>query len=199
MDENTTSSRPILIQGKSLFYKIFLRHKIKRLFFRLSLQCFFNNFIKKRNNLKKRIHLPQIAIASCCLLSILLLFTHCSTRKNTGLNRAYHTTTSHFNINFNAKEALKKAETTLEENQKDNYTTQLPVYVYPPKEAISGALSSLDRTIEKSSKSIFKHSIFIKGKEYVKTMDDAYLLMGKAYFYKQDYTQAQRIFNYIIT
>ena len=148
--------------------------------------------------MKKRIHLSSIAIASCCILGI-LLFTHCSTRKNTGLNRAYHTTTSHFNINFNAKEALKKAEATLEENQKDNYTTQLPVYVYPPKEAISGALSSLDRTIEKSSKSIFKHSIFIKGKEYVKTMDDAYLLMGKAYFYKQDYVQAQRVFSYIIS
>lgn len=151
--------------------------------------------------MKKKIPLPlpRIAIASCCLLGILFLFSHCSTRKNTGLNRAYHTTTSHFNINFNAKEALKKAEATLEENQKDNYTAQLPVYVYPSKDAISGALSSLDRTIEKSSKSIFKHSIFIKGKEYVKTMDDAYLLMGKAYFYKQDYVQAQRVFSYILS
>ncbi|MCQ2286041.1 MAG: tetratricopeptide repeat protein [Bacteroidales bacterium] len=130
---------------------------------------------------------------------LLLLLGSCSTRKNTALNRAYHTTTSHFNINFNAKEALKKAEADLANVTKDNYTMTLPVYAYPPKEKISSAQSSLDRTIEKTSKSIFKHSIFIKGKEYVKTMDDAYLLMGKAYFYKQDYQQAQRVFSYIVT
>ena len=130
---------------------------------------------------------------------IILLSASCSTRKNNGINRAYHTTTSHFNINFNAKEALKKAELELENTTKDNYTVTLPVYAYPPKEALTPALPSLDRTIEKASKSIFKHSIFIKGKEYVKTIDDAYLLMGKAYFYKQDYQQAQRVFNYIVT
>ena len=39
--------------------------------------------------------------------------------------------------------------------------------------------------------------MFFRGKEYVKTIDNAYYLMGKAYFYKQDYNQAQRMFNYI--
>ena len=40
----------------------------------------------------------------------------------------------------------------------------------------------LDRTIEKCSKAIHKHSMLIKGKEYVKTIDDAYFLMAKSYF-----------------
>ncbi|MBP5711171.1 MAG: tetratricopeptide repeat protein [Bacteroidales bacterium] len=149
--------------------------------------------------MKPKHHILKSGILLTAMAITVILAASCSTRKNTGLNRAYHTTTSHFNINFNAKEALKKAEAEIANVTKDNYTITLPVYAYPSKEAITSALPSLDRTIEKSSKSIFKHSIFIKGKEYVKTMDDAYLLMGKAYFYKQDYQQAQRVFNYIIS
>jgi tetratricopeptide (TPR) repeat protein len=126
-----------------------------------------------------------------------LFFSSCSTQKNSGINRAYHTVVSQYNVNFNAKEALKKGEKELETKLQDNFTMQLPVYNYAAKTDISAVYPSMDRTIEKCSKSIYKHSMFIRGKEYVKTMDDAYLMMGKAYFIKQDYNQAQRIFNYI--
>jgi hypothetical protein len=92
-------------------------------------------------------------------LGILLLISGCSTRKNTPINRAYHTVTSHYNINFNGSEALKAGETALQKSLKDNYTTLLPVYPYPAKEEISSAVPSFDRAIEKASKSIYKHSI----------------------------------------
>ncbi|MDL2308657.1 tetratricopeptide repeat protein [Bacteroidales bacterium OttesenSCG-928-C03] len=128
---------------------------------------------------------------------LLIACSSCSTRKNTFPNRAYHTVTSKFNVNFNAKEALKEGEADLAKKHKDNFTTQLPVYNYPAKTDISSISPAMDKTIEKCSKSIYKHSMLIRGKEYVKTMDDVYLLMGKAYFHKQDYGQAQRIFNYI--
>lgn len=131
------------------------------------------------------------------LLSILLICA-CSTRKNTFPNRAYHTVTSHFNINFNGKEALKQGEAQLEEKVVENYTMLLPIFSQPTKEEALAASSSLDKTIEKASKSIYKHSMLIKGKEYVKTMDDAYLMMGQAYYHKQDYVQASRVFSYVI-
>ena len=123
----------------------------------------------------------------------------CSTRKNTALNRAYHNTTSRFNVNFNGKEALKTGEEEHAKICKDNYINILPIYCYPEKTELSSIYPSMDRVIEKASKSIYKHSMFFKGKEYVKPIDDAYLMMGKAYFYKQDYGQAQRIFSYIIS
>jgi tetratricopeptide (TPR) repeat protein len=113
------------------------------------------------------------------------------------LNRAYHTTTSAFNVNFNAKEALKEGEKELETKSVDNYTMRLPIYNYPAKSDIISIYPFMDRCIEKCSKSIYKHSMMIRGVEHVRTMDDVYLLMGKAYFHKQDYVQAQRIFNYI--
>ena len=123
----------------------------------------------------------------------------CSTRKNSALNRGYHNMTSRFNVNFNGKEALKSGEAEHQNLCQDNYITTLPIYVYPPKDKISSIYPSMDRVIEKGSKCIYKHSMFFKGKEYVKNIDDAYLMMGKAYFYKQDYNQASRIFDYIIT
>ena len=56
----------------------------------------------------------------------------------------------------------------------------------------------MDRTVEKGSKAIKKHSIFIKGKEYNKWIPYAYVIMGKAFFYKKEYETAQRTFNFIL-
>lgn len=133
------------------------------------------------------------------LILILGITVSCSTRRNTGLNRAYHNLTSKFNVNFNGQEALKTGEIEYKKICKDNFIATLPIYCYPAKEELSSIYPSMDRVIEKASKSIYKHSMFFKGKEYVKPIDDAYLMMGKAYFYKQDYVQAQRIFSYIAT
>jgi tetratricopeptide (TPR) repeat protein len=128
---------------------------------------------------------------------VLLLSVSCSTRKNNFTNRAYHTVTSTYNVNFNGKEALKKGIAELDKKRKDNYLETLPIYFYPPKQDLTSAFPSFDRAIEKASKSVFKHSILIRGKEHVKTMNDAYMMMGKAYFYKQDYNEAKRVFNYV--
>jgi len=128
----------------------------------------------------------------------LLLAVSCSTRKNNFATRTYHTVTSKYNVNFNGKEALLKAMEDLDKKRQDNYLEILPIYYYPPKQDLSSAFPSLDRAIEKSSKSVFKHSILVRGVEHVKPMNEAYMMMGKAYFYKQDYNQAKRVFNYII-
>ncbi len=129
---------------------------------------------------------------------MMLCLASCSTSKNTFTNRAYHNITCRYNVLWNGKQAFKSAETEMKKLSKDNYTATLPVYNYPDKSDLGPALSYLDRTIEKSSKAIYKHSMLIRGKEYVKTIDDAYLLMGKSNFYKQDYVAAQRIFQYIL-
>jgi tetratricopeptide (TPR) repeat protein len=131
------------------------------------------------------------------LLTIAVL-VGCSTSKNTFPNRAYHNVTCRYNVYWNGNQAMKDAEKELAKLSKDNYTVTLPIYNYPDKTELGPCLSYLDRTIEKSSKAIHKHSMMIKGKEYVKTIDDAYFLMAKSYFYKQDYIQAQRVLNYIV-
>lgn len=131
-------------------------------------------------------------------LLVIAVLTGCSTSRNTFPNRAYHNVTCKYNVYWNGNQAMKDAEKALAKLSKDNYTATLPIYNYPDKTDLGPALTHLDRAIEKSSKAIHKHSMMIKGKEYVKTIDDAYFLMGKSYFYKQDYVQAQRVMNYIV-
>jgi len=101
-------------------------------------------------------------------------------------------------VNYNGREALNKGISDLDKKRKDNFLELLPIYFYPPKQDITSSFPSFDRAIEKASKSVFKHSIMIRGKEYVKPMSTAYMIMGKAYFYKQDYNEAKRVFNYIL-
>ncbi len=136
--------------------------------------------------------------AILCIGLLTAALTGCSTSKNTFPNRAYHNVTCKYNVYWNGNQAMKDAEKELAKLSKDNFTVTLPIYNYPDKSDLGPCLSHLDRTIEKSSKAIHKHSMMIKGKEYVKTIDDAYFLMAKSYFYKQDYVQAQRVLNYIV-
>ena len=139
-------------------------------------------------------------ISSSLVLMLVMLmaaFTSCSTTKNTFPNRAYHNVTCKYNVFWNGQQSMKQAEAEMAKLSKDNYTAILPVYNYPDKTDIGSALPHLDRTLEKASKAIYKHSMLIIGKEYVKSIDDAYLLMAKSYFYKQDYSQAARVTNYI--
>ncbi|MBO4739651.1 MAG: hypothetical protein J5606_08845, partial [Bacteroidales bacterium] len=42
------------------------------------------------------------------LLFLLLLLCNCSTKKDAFFNRAYHSTTAHFNVIFNGSESYKE-------------------------------------------------------------------------------------------
>ncbi len=132
------------------------------------------------------------------LFVLFLLMVSCSTKKNSFTRRWYHNLTSHYNVYWNGKEALIKAEDELEEAIKDNFTLVLPMCNYGDETASKMVTPSLDRAIEKGSKTILKHSMVFGGREYVRWIDDAYLMIGKAYFYKQDYFSARRSFSFIM-
>lgn len=148
-------------------------------------------------------------------LLILTFLVSCSTQKNTGLNRFYHALTTKYNILFNGGESYKEGVKKYKENYQDDYSRILPIFIYGDEEIATGLKPQMDRTIEKSSKSIRMHSITVKpdqGKgflsskekefynknEYNIFIDDAYLLMGKAFFHQMEYQSAIQTFNYII-
>jgi len=135
-------------------------------------------------------------VVTVCLL---VISGGCSTTKNTFTRRVYHNLTSHYNVYFNGKEALKEAVADIELNHEDNYMLILPVYKLSTKEKVQGVYPQLDKAIAKSTKTIQLHSIYIKGVEHIKWIDDAWLLMGKANYYKKDYAAALRIFDFIRT
>ncbi|MBU2652104.1 MAG: tetratricopeptide repeat protein [Bacteroidetes bacterium] len=135
--------------------------------------------------------------AALLFLAVLFLIS-CSTKKNTFTRRVYHNLTSHYNVYWNGKQALLEAEVELEKLADDQYNKVLPVFNYGSEADANSLAPLLDRAIEKGSKTILRHSMEFGGKEYVKWIDDAYMLIGKSYFYKQDYYSARRSFNFVM-
>lgn len=140
----------------------------------------------------KRKFIYTIAIA----LSLLLL-GGCSTKKNTFTRRAYHNITCHYNIYWNGNESFKKGEKDLKKSVVDDYSKVLRVYNYGTVNEAQRVNSNMDRTLQKGSIGVQRHSMRFNRKEQVRWIDDSYLMMGKAHFIKQDYISARRTFDYI--
>lgn len=142
---------------------------------------------------KRNINITKIVVA---LLAVLLI-VGCSTKKNKWNRRAYHNLTSHYNVWWNGNEAIREGDKKLREAVKDDYTEILPVFNYGGKTEALTLNADMDRAIEKASVCIQRHSMRFNNKEYVRWIDDAFLVMGQGYFYKMDYIPARRTFEYV--
>lgn len=132
-------------------------------------------------------------------LSGLLLFGGCSTKKNTLTRRIHHNINSHYNVYWNGEKSLKEGDKQLKTAVKDDFSKVLPVYNYGTKSNGMSLNSQMDRALEKTSICVQKHSMKFNNRERVKWIDDAYLVMAKAHFYKQDYIPARRTFDFVAT
>jgi len=148
--------------------------------------------------LKSKNFIPKGIIIFLWIVTIIIP-TGCSNKKNTFSRRVYHNLTAHYNTWWNGNESLKEAIKDLEKNAKDNYTEVLPVYKLGSKKEATAINSKADRAIEKASKVIQNNSMYFNKKEYNRWIDDSYMMIGKAYFYKQDYASARRTFEFILT
>ncbi|MGY6561373.1 MAG: type IX secretion system periplasmic lipoprotein PorW/SprE [Luteibaculaceae bacterium] len=131
-----------------------------------------------------------------CLVAIGFL-TACSTKKNKFANRAYHNTNANYNGFFYAKESIKKGEEKIAANKDLDWEEILPIFIIPTDDEAKKVYPEMDRAIEKLSKVIEWHSIKIKGKEYNKWVDDSYLLIGVAHFYKRKFTDAEKTLKFV--
>ncbi len=85
----------------------------------------------------------------------------------------------------------------LENQIKTNYTEILPVEDFGNLQQAQAINSHLDRAIEKASKVVQKHSMYFERREQVQRVPDSYMLLGRSYFYKQDYFLARQTFEYV--
>ena len=132
------------------------------------------------------------------LALILLISPSCSTKKKSWVNRQYHNTTAKYNGYFNGNESIKDGLKKLHANHIDDYTTTISVFPTGDLKTAQKTNSYMDKAIQKGSIVIQRHSMKIKGTEYCKWIDDNYLMVGKAYFYKGDFEEAIKTFSFII-
>jgi tetratricopeptide (TPR) repeat protein len=132
------------------------------------------------------------------LLFIMLIQWSCAPTKNTFFRRNYHNVTSHYNAYFNGNESLKEGIAQLEKAHVDDYTGILEIYKYGDESQSQSVFPQMDRSLIKASKVIKKHSMEFKGIEYCEWIDDSYLMIGKAYFFKQDFRLANKTFDFVL-
>lgn len=140
----------------------------------------------------------------------------CSTQKNTALSRAYHATTTRYNIYYNGNLAFEEGLKAIDKANQDDFSRLISLYPVSNHDAAQSASSQMDRTIEKCRKCIKLHSIkakpapnpkkrndpkyqaFLNQREFNKYIADAWLLLGKAEFHKADFLGSIGTFSYII-
>lgn len=124
-------------------------------------------------------------------MSICILYA-CSSQKDTATSRAVQNLTSRYNYIYNANLILNTYVANLQDGYSENYAEILPVYINP-------AASSADIPAANSQpldEIISKARVLIADKSLGNYIDEAYLLLGKAYFYKADYFTAAEYFDY---
>lgn len=135
-------------------------------------------------------------------IGILSFIWACSTEKNTMLSRAYHGTTAHYNGYFNANDLLDQAMKTFRENQKEDYYSVLPVLQLPNEEEVKNMYSPIDTAISKCTKVIQRHAMpsmekpYAKKEEHNRWIDENWITIGIANFYRRDYELAFKNFEY---
>jgi outer membrane protein assembly factor BamD (BamD/ComL family) len=137
--------------------------------------------------------------------TLLLLFfavISCTTEKNSRLNRGYHQMTTRFNSLYNANELKVQTLRAYRKVHIDDYDEVLPVEVVPFGENQVAIMPIMDTIVVKCTTSIAKHSMpaftgTVKKVEHNKYMQQAWLMVGYARYYKGDYEGAVDAFKFV--
>ena len=139
----------------------------------------------------------------CFLFFALIFLGACSTESNTFVNRTYHSTTARFNGHFNAQELLRVSLKTYYSSRKDDFYGVLPINPLPSEIEVKGMLPAIDTAVSKCTKVILNHSMpsaenmFYKQAEYNTWIDENWLTVGQAFFYRRDYDRALSNFQFV--
>ena len=153
---------------------------------------------------------------SIYLLLAAILFTNCSTQKNTWAIRSFHQTKVKYNILFNGNIAYEEGLKAIRDANTDDYSRVINLYPVSNHTAAEASAAQMDKTIEKCRKCIKLHSIkakpkrdpkkasdpkyklWLQSEEFNANMDLAWMRLGEAEFHKGDFLGSVSTFNYII-
>jgi tetratricopeptide (TPR) repeat protein len=133
---------------------------------------------------------------TACLPWLMLLLTGgltgCSQQSNSRLSKGYHDLTAHYNALYIAENQLVLAEQALLTNRQDNYNQLLPILLPADSTRGQAVKAQLDDAIKMASVVADRH-------QNSRWLDNAYVVLGKARFYRQQVPEAIEIFKYVNT
>ncbi len=134
---------------------------------------------------------------------IAVIWSSCSVKKNNVVSCNYHGMITHYNFFFNARERVRTGSASLATSHEDKYDRVLSIFKYGDLTKAKSVFPDMDEAMKKVSIAISRNSMVLKGKkdnkvdERNKWIDDCYLLIGKAQFYKHDFWSSIETFQYI--
>jgi tetratricopeptide (TPR) repeat protein len=134
-------------------------------------------------------------IRSILALTGAFILAACGTPKDTAMSRGMQNLTARYNYIYNSNLILDRYEEQLYETYKDNYNEILPVYTVPEKFSFSTA-ANVPLNERELDKIITKARAIVEDKAFSNYIDEAYLLMGRAQYYKTNYFVAEEYFDY---
>ncbi len=148
------------------------------------------------------------------ILSSILFFASCGTKKNTPMSRNWQAFTTRYNVYFNGKEHYIEQLKQMERDYEDDYSRRL--FIHPAEARADQKMpqpsGDFKRTIEKMQKAIQLHSIkkkpakrtaspkekaFRARDEFNPFLHNAWLTMGKGQYFNGDFSGAAATFMYI--
>ena len=129
------------------------------------------------------------------IILFFLITNSCSTKKKTFVHRKYHDITR-YNGYFNGKESLKYGVLKTRKGTKDDYSDIFPIYKHG-NITTSTSHHIHGQIYKKGSIVVQNHSINIRNKEYCKWIDDSYFLVQKSYYFKGQFLEAKKTFEFI--
>ena len=147
--------------------------------------------------MRLRIDIPTL------LLLLMILSSACSRKRDGIYNRLYHNMTARYNGYFNAGEILRKSNDKIVAAHKEDYHNLLPVYIYGTKEQRTANFEDYEKAIKKCEKVIRFNTIQEdqrkpnKRPQFNKWIDNNYVIIGRAHFYKDGFGRAADVFQYV--
>ncbi len=126
-------------------------------------------------------------------LLLIILVSGCATTNQAPFpKQQYQDLTSRFNAYFNAKEKEKAVLQTVAKAHKDNFDEVVSVFYYTNPKEFASSTGDLEDIEKRCTRSLQIHTIA----NYV---DDHFLLIGKANYFKGDYEKALTNFKFVTT
>ena len=120
----------------------------------------------------------------------LFLYTACSSQNPGYIGRKFQNLTARYNIYFNGRELLKETENKIKASTVENYSELLEVYPIPSEETAKEQTATLNDVIKRAN-------TIALNKSASNWVDDAYLLLAKAEYYKGNFYNASEYFDYV--
>lgn len=124
------------------------------------------------------------------LLAVCLLVGGCGVKKDKPKVKFMKNLTAHYNIYFNAKEALEESSLAIKNAHEDDFSQLLPIFPKPDREVSANETENLDEVIGRAN--------LIAIEKYESNwLDDSYLLLADAEYLKGDFYNALEYYSYV--